>query len=76
MWKLIPVRVEGVFTPLRLPSEKPNSSSLPPDNGDTAGQAPAYAQHAEFEHNDFGTVVTEVTTVTTSTRRRYRVEDA
>ena len=25
--------------------------------------------------NDSGTIVTEVTTVTTSTRRRYRVED-
>ena len=70
MWKLIPVRVEGVFTPLRLPTEKPDSSFLPPDDEGTAGQAPAYAQHAEFEHNDFSTIVTEVTTVTTTTRRR------
>ena len=65
-----------MFTPLRLPSVKLDSSSIPPEDGDTAGQAPAYAQHAEFEHDDFGTVVTEVTTTTTTTRKKYRVQDA
>ena len=33
-------------------------------------------QHTESERDDFGTIVTEITTVTTSTRRRYRVEGA
>ena len=64
-----------MFTPLRLLSVKPDSSSLPLDDGDTAGEAPAYDPHAEFEHDDFGTIVTEVTTTTTTTRKKYRVQD-
>ena len=57
MWDLIPVSVEGPETTGR--------ESPPLYEGDTA-------QHAETERDDFGTIVTEITTVTT--RRRYRVE--
>ena len=73
IWKLIPVKVEGVFTPLQLLSEALRSGSLPSYDGDTL-QPSARAQHAESERDEFGTVVTEVTVVTT--RKRYRVEDA
>ena len=48
-------------------SETLGSGSLPPYDGDTA----ARAQHVGYERDDFGTVVTEVTT----TRKRYRVQD-
>ena len=58
MWRLIPVRVED--------------STLPQYDGDRTGQPPIHTQHAEPGHDDFGTVVTEVTVVTT--RKTYRVE--
>jgi hypothetical protein len=64
------VEVERVLTP---------SGSLPPYDGD-AGQSSTRAQHTESEYDEFGTVVNEVTVVTTTstvtTRKRYRVEDA
>ena len=37
------------------------------------GQPPAPVQRMGLEHDEFGTVVTELTVVTT--RKRYRVED-
>jgi hypothetical protein len=75
IWKLIPVKVEGIFTPSQ-PSSETLGSGFPPsyDAEATVGQSSTRAQHAESERDDFGTIVTEVTTVTT--RRRYRVEDA
>ena len=77
IWKLISVRVEGVtFTLSRPLSETVGSGSLPLYDGLTTVQppGPAHAQHVESERDEFGTVVTEVTVVTT--RKRYRVEDA
>ena len=69
MWKLIPVKVES------RPSTGTVGQEFPPSyEGDAIGQPSAHNQRTEFERDDFGTVVTEVTTVTT--RRRYRVEDA
>lgn len=68
------MRVEGAFAPSRPPSEALGSSPLPQYDGDGARPSSTHAQHVESEHDDFGTVVTEVTVVTT--RRRYRVEDA
>ena len=69
------MKVEGKSTPFRpLSGETSGSSSLPPYDGDGSGQSSTRAQHAESEDDDFGTVVTEVTVVTT--RKRYRVEDA
>jgi len=70
MWKLIPVRVEP-----RSSNETEGQEFPPSYEGDTAGQSSTRTQRAESERDDFGTVVTEVTTVTTSTRRRYRVDD-
>ena len=75
-WKLIPVKVVGL---VMLSSEALGSGSLPSYDGAT-GQSSTRAQHTESEHDEFGTVVTEVTTVSTNTlvttRKKYRVEDA
>ena len=80
IWKFIPVRVGSVFTPLRSPHENLGSGSLPPYDADTTGQPPTHTQRVETEHDEFGTIVNEVTVVTTTntvtTRKRYRVEDA
>ena len=65
MWKLIPVGVEA--------SETMGRGSPPLYEGDATGQSSARTQHTESERDEFGTIVTEVTTVTT--RRRYRVEN-
>ena len=54
-------------------SETLGSGSLPSYDGDATGQSSAHAQHAEYERDDLGTVVTEVTTITT--RKKYRVQD-
>lgn len=63
MWELIPVEIkEGGFPPSY--------------ERDEAGQPSARMEREDSERDDFGTIVTEVTTVTTTTRRRYRVEDA
>ena len=79
IWKLLPVKVEGVPTPSQLLSEKLGSDSLPSYDGDTTGQSSTHLQHAESEHDELGTTVNEVTVVTTTgtvtTRKRYRVED-
>lgn len=72
MWQLIAVEREPG---LAQPSPETSEPGFPPSyHGDGAEQqASARAQTTESERNDFGTIVTEVTTVTT--RRRYRVED-
>ena len=46
--------------------------SLPSYDGDATGQS-STTLNMESEHDDFSTIVTEVTTVTTC--RRYQVED-
>ena len=68
------MKVEGTSTPSQILSETLGSDALPSYDGDTAGQRPAQAQHTAYEYDGFGTVVTEVTTITT--RKRYRLEDA
>ena len=65
MWRLISVNVEA--------SETMGQRPPPSYEGDTTEQSSARTQHAESERDDFGTIVTEVTTVTT--RKRYRVEN-
>jgi len=73
MWKLVPVKVEGFFTP----PQSPLGSGSPPSYGEnTTGQSSTHTQHAESERDDFGTIVTEVTTTVVTTRKKYRVEDA
>ena len=75
IWKLIPVKVGGVFAPSQKSSEMLGLGSLHSYDGDTTGQSStSHTQHAEPERDDFGTIVTEIITVTT--RRGYRVEDA
>lgn len=76
MWKLIPVKAEGKSTPPRSSAEALGSGSLPSYDGLVTGQSSTRAQHAESEQDDFGTVVTEVTTTVVTTRKKYRVEDA
>ena len=81
IWKLIPVNVEGTLTPSQLLSETLGSGSLYPCyDGHPTGKSFSRAQCDESEHDEFGTIVNEVTVVTTTstvtTRKRYRVEDA
>jgi len=67
------MKVEESHARAQLSAETVNSGSLPSDDGDR-WHSSARAQHAESERDEFGTVVTEVTVVTT--RKKYRVEDA
>ena len=76
IWRLIPVKVEGVSAPSRPSSETLGLGSLPSYDGNATGQSSTSTQHAESEHDDFGTIVTEVTTTFITTRKKYRVEDA
>jgi len=62
-----------VPTPSQSSFERFDPGPLPSYEGNTAGQSSTRAQNVESERDDFGTVVTEVTIVTT--RKRYRVED-
>ena len=80
-WKLIPVEVGS--TPVLSSSFPGNldSGSLPSYDGGVTGQSTTRTQHVEPESDGFGTIVNEVTVVTTdtnstvTTRRRYRVAD-
>jgi len=78
IWKLIPAKAEGAFAPSRSSSETLGSVVPPSYNEDAPGNPSTYAQHTESERDEFGTVVNEVTVVTSTvtTRKRYRVEDA
>lgn len=66
-----------VEAPLHPSSETLESGSLPSYERD-AGQSSTRAQHTELERDELGTVVNEVTVVTTTitTHKRYRVEGA
>ena len=75
IWKLIPVKVEGALSPSQSLSEKLGSGFPPSYDGAATGQSSTHTRAAEPESDDFGTVVTEVTTVLTTTRKKYRVED-
>jgi len=82
IWKLVPMTVEGIFTLQHPPAslETPEPGSLPSyeEEAVTVEQSSTRAQHTESERDEFGTIVNEVTVVTTTvtTRKRYRVEDA
>jgi len=71
------VKVEGASAPPRPLFGTPEPGPLPLYERD-AGQPPNRTQHTELECDELGTVVNEVTVVTTTvtTRRKYRVEDA
>ena len=72
------MKVEGTLTPSQILSELFGSGFPPLYDGDTTGQLPTHTQHVESEHDEFGTIVNEVTVTTTTvtTRKKYRVEDA
>ena len=77
MWKLVPERGVGAFIPQRsLTSVKTLEPGSLPSYEAGPGRSSTCAQHAESERDEFSTIVDEVTVVTTTTRRRYRVEDA
>ena len=61
MWRLIPVEMTDQVVP-------------PSYDGDAVGKSCTCLHRVESESDDVGTLVTEVTTVTT--RRRYRAEGA
>ena len=82
IWKLVPVKTHDMFRSSQSPSEAVGSGSLPPYIEDTTGQSSTSTQRVGSEHDGFGTIVNEVTVVTTvtnstiTTHKRYRVEDA
>ena len=73
------MKVESAFAPPLSLSGNPSLSSLPSYDGAMTGQSTTRAQHVETEDGELGTVVNEVTVVTTNstvtTRKRYRVAD-
>jgi len=71
------VKIKGSSAPPRPSPETPDPGPLPLYERD-AGQPSNRAQRTEFECDELGTVVNEVTVVTTTvtTRKKYRVEDA
>ena len=75
IWNLIAVKVEDTPTPSRPAPEAPGPSSPPQYNENGTEQSSAHSQHAESERDDFGTIVTEVTTTLVTTRKKYRVDD-
>lgn len=64
-WRLIPIKAEGMFAPSQLSSEALGLGPPPSYDRDVTGEPSTLAQHAECESDDFGTIVTEVTTITT-----------
>jgi len=72
VWRLIPTEVESVDTPLPQSSPETFGLGLPPYDTNEPGQSSSHSQHVGSERDDFGTVVTEVTVVTT--RKKYRVD--
>lgn len=76
IWKLIPVKVEGALSPSQSLSETFGSGFPPSYDGAATGEFSTHTRVAESEGDDFGTVVTEVSTVITTTRKKYRVADA
>ena len=63
---------EGAPMAPRRPLEAGELGPLPIYE-EASGQPPVRVQNVEYEHDELGTVVDEVTVVTTTTRRRYRV---
>lgn len=75
------MKVENTPSPSQLLSERLGSGSPPTYDGHaTEPESSTRTQHVESDHEEFGTIVNEVTVVTTTstvtTRKRYRVEGA
>lgn len=78
IWKLVPVEIVPGTSSSQLSSD---SGSLPPYYGsDATMQTSTRVQRVESEDEELGTIVNEVTVVTTvtnstiTTRKKYRVE--
>jgi len=67
------VEAEGASTPSRLSPEALDSGPPPSYIKDVTREPSTRAQHVESESDNLGTIMTEVTTVTT--HKRYRVQD-
>jgi len=65
------VKAESMPTPPQPSPETPGQGPLPSYDGLATGQSPTHTRHVESEHDDFGTVVTEVTTTIITTRGEY-----
>ena len=78
MWKMIPVRVENAAVPPPPLFGNPGLAP-PPHDGAVTEQTTTRTQHIEPGDDELGTVVNEVTVVTTNstitTRKRYRVAE-
>ena len=68
------MKVKGVSTPWQLLLEQLKLESLPLYEGDVTDESSTCTQRVESESDDSGTVVTEVTTVTT--HKKFLVQDA
>lgn len=64
-----------MFAPSLSLSGNPGLGTLPSYDGVVAGKSTTRAQHVEPEDDELGTIVNEVTVVTTTTRKRYRVAE-
>ena len=70
------MKVENTRSISQMLSDRPASGSPPTYAGHaTEPESSTRTGHVESEHGEFGTIVDEVTVVTTTTRKRYRVED-
>ena len=82
IWKFIPVKVDDGTSRTQPSPGVPGQGPLPPYDGNAGGQSSTRDQRVELEHGEFGTIVNQVTVVTTvtnstiTTHKRYRVEDA
>ena len=74
IWKLIPINVGAMSNLSQSSSGTLGLGSPILYDGEQKGQPISHS--AEFERDGFGTIVTELTTVVTTTRRKYRVDDA
>ena len=78
MWKLIPVKTEGIFSSrTSFDTAEPAGPRSPPSYDRDEAQSSTRADHTESGQDELGTFVNKVTVVTTTvtTRERYRVED-
>ena len=76
IWDLIPVTAGGTPMPPHRPFEAEGPGPLPLYK-EAPGQPHVRTHSVEYERDELGTVVNEVTVVTTTitTRKRFRVED-
>ena len=77
MWKLTPVKIEGIFAS-RTSFDTAEPVRSPPSYDRDEAPSSTRAEHIESGQDELGTFVNKVTVVTTTvtTRERYRVGDS